>query len=61
MEEQLAVVVIPIYKSSLSVYERISLEQERRVLRKWPTVFIAPESLQFDYGELSEGTSVEQL
>ena len=57
----MAVVIIPVYKSNLSEYERISLEQERRVLGNWPTIFIAPESLQFDFGKLSEGTSVERF
>ena len=40
-----AVVVIPLITTDLKDFEKKSLEQCFRVLRKWPIVFIAPEGL----------------
>lgn len=61
MCEQLAVVVIPVYKVKLNEFEKVSLAQVRHVLRDWPTVFLAPESLNFDFGNLGEGVQVERF
>lgn len=38
-------VVVPIYRTTLSACERISLEQVCRVLQGYPLVFVKPESL----------------
>lgn len=49
--ENLVVVVIPIYKLILTENEKISLKQLNKILGdKYNIVFIAPESLSFDYG-----------
>ena len=52
------VIVVPIYQPTIPVWEQISLQQLHRVLGDYPRVFIAPESLSFDYGKLSIGFSV---
>ena len=44
------VVGIPVYKKIISYLERIALIQVDRVLFDYKKVFIAPESLSFDYG-----------
>lgn len=41
-------VVIPIYKTELDFFERISLEQNYNVLKAYPRVFIKPYSLNID-------------
>lgn len=38
-------VIVPIYRDKLEIYERISLEQNRRILRAHPFVFIHPTGL----------------
>ena len=51
-------VIVPVYRDRLDPYERISLEQNRRVLGAYPFVFIHPAGLdissllvsQFRYG-----------
>ena len=53
------VIVIPIYKSILSSTEEISLKQLNKVLGKYPRVFIAPKSLDYDFESLGEGIGVE--
>lgn len=55
------VICIPIYKNELSVYEQVSLRQLNTVLGKYPRVFIAPESLSFDFGVLGKGIGVERF
>lgn len=49
-------VVIPVYKEQFSETERISLEQEQKVLGKYPLIFIAPEGAKLP--ELPEGSKV---
>ena len=44
------VIIIPVYKDTLSRWEEISLLQMNRVLGKYPRVFVAPESLTIKYG-----------
>ena len=44
------VVGIPVYKDNISDFERIALRQADRVLSAYKKVFIAPNSLSFDYG-----------
>lgn len=40
------IIVIPVYKETLSVCEQISLEQVRRVLGHYPICFMAPEKMR---------------
>ena len=61
MQKEEIVIVVPIYKKQLSDLEKISLTQLQRVLGDYPRVFQAPESLEFDYGCLGEGFSVERF
>lgn len=42
-------VVIPIYKSELSWFEKISLEQVLKVLNNYPIIFVSPDDLEFNY------------
>ena len=46
-----AAVVIPVYKEELDDFEKISLAQVRKVLGKYPIVFVAPEGKNFSYIE----------
>lgn len=55
------VIAIPIYKNTLSPTEEISLRQLNKVLGKYPRVFIAPKSLDYDFGSLGEGIGVERF
>ncbi|MCR5559842.1 MAG: hypothetical protein K6F62_05770 [Schwartzia sp.] len=55
------VIVIPVYKKDLEYEEKISLRQLNSVLGRYPRVFIAPESLEFDYGILGDNISVERF
>lgn len=57
----LAMVVIPIYKRVLDPYEKISLAQLDKVLYKYPKVFVAPQSLVFDYGDEYADWQVERF
>lgn len=47
-------VVIPIYKEELNEFEKISLAQCRKILGKYPLVFVAPEGKNFSYFEQSD-------
>jgi len=51
-------VVVPVYKAELSIQEQMSLFQLQRILRRYPRIFVAPESLSFDYGEFGWGFDV---
>lgn len=44
-----AIIAIPIYKQVLSENEKMSLEQCLHILKQYPIVFIAPESLSCTY------------
>lgn len=44
-------VVIPVYKEELNDLEKISLAQARKILGKYPFVFVAPEGKIFSYFE----------
>lgn len=44
-----AAVVIPTYKEKLNEFEKISLAQVRKVLGKYPIIFVAPEGKIFSY------------
>ena len=48
-------VVIPAYKEELNEFEKISLAQARKVLGKYPFVFIVPEGKVFSYFEAGDG------
>ena len=47
-------VVIPIYKEKLDEFEKISLAQVRKILGKYPIVFVAPEGKIFPYLEQND-------
>ena len=55
------VVTIPIYRNFLSITEKVSLRQLQRILGHYPCVFVAPESLVFDYEGLEDGMTVERF
>lgn len=61
MTDKSVVIVIPIYKDKLSPTEVISLQQLNKILGKYPRVFVAPQSLVFDFGSLGEGIGVERF
>ena len=42
-------VVIPVYKEELNELEKISLAQCRKILGKYPLIFVAPEGKNFSY------------
>lgn len=44
-----AAVVIPTYKEKLNEFEKISLAQVKKVLGKYPIIFVAPEGKIFSY------------
>lgn len=46
-----AVIVIPIYSEKIAEAELIALKQVDKVLKKYDKVFVAPQGLNFDYGE----------
>ena len=49
LKEKVAV-VIPSYKGSLTLNEKISLTQVRKILRQYDIFFLLPNSLKIDYG-----------
>ena len=61
MTDKSVVIVIPIYKDKLSPTEVISLKQLNKILGKYPRVFVAPESLVFDFGSLGYGIHIERF
>lgn len=61
MAETAVVIVIPVYKNTLSDTDKISLRQLNKILGKYPRVFVAPESLTLNYGALGEGIGVERF
>ena len=60
-EQQQVAIVVPAYKAELSQAETIALQQFQRVLGHYPKIFMAPQSLAFDYGELGKGFTVERF
>ncbi len=60
MKKKVAVVV-PIYTNKLKKTEQVSLRQLQRVLGRYPRIFVAPQSLELDLGELGEGFAVERF
>ena len=50
-------VVIPTYKEGLNELEKISLAQVKKVLGKYPLIFVAPEGKNLSYLEQSNGTT----
>lgn len=42
MEKNLVSIVIPIYKTDLEEYEKLSLNQCLEILKNYPITFIAP-------------------
>lgn len=55
------VITIPVYREQLTITEKAALQQLRRVLGHYPCVFVAPESLDFDYEGLADGVPVERF
>ena len=60
-EMEQVVIVIPMYRETLSWKDKLALEQLRRVLWRYPRVFAMPESLQPRYGGLGRGMRVERF
>ena len=60
-KKQQAAVVVPVYRETLSRTDKVALAQLQKVLGAYPKIFMAPESLTFDYGELGRGFSVERF
>ncbi|MBQ3725997.1 MAG: hypothetical protein IJR52_02785 [Selenomonadaceae bacterium] len=50
MQSKVAV-VIPVYKEEIDDLEKISLAQARKILGKYPFVFVAPEGKKISYAE----------
>ncbi len=48
-------VVIPVYKAELNELEKISLAQCRKVLGKYPLIFVAPAGAKFPYFAPTDG------
>ena len=61
MEDTSVVIVIPIYKNILSQTEKVSLQQLNNVLGRYTRVFVVPESLGFDFGDLGGGIRIERF
>ena len=55
------IVCVPIYKNNLSVLERASLRQLNKILGKYQRVFVAPQSLEFDFGDEGASFIVERF
>ena len=58
-KSNLVIICIPIYKNKLNTYEQAAMLQLNKKLGKYPRIFIAPESLMFDYGIYGEDIMVE--
>ena len=61
MDKKQVVIVIPVYKKKLSLTEQASLLQVQKIWGKYPRVFMAPEGLDFDYGPMMDGFTVERF
>ncbi|WP_026766467.1 DUF5672 family protein [Selenomonas ruminantium] len=59
--DQEVIICIPVYKKELSPFEKASLKQLNHVLGKYPRVFVAPASLEFDYQEYAAGVGIERF
>lgn len=59
MQREKVVIVVPIYRANLTRGEYIALSQLQRELGRYPRVFVAPEGLAPDYGELGAGFTIE--
>ena len=55
------IVCVPIYKNTLSVFERASLRQLNKILGKYQRVFVAPQSLEFDFDDEGDSFGVERF
>ena len=55
------IVCVPIYKNTLSAVEWASLRQLNKILEKYQRVFVAPQSLEFDFGNVGEFFRVERF
>lgn len=55
------VVVIPIYKNKINLLEEISLRQIYRILGAYDKCFVAPKSLNFNYGRLYSDFNIERF
>ena len=59
--DEMVIVCVPIYKNTLSAFERASLRQLNKILGKYRHVFVAPQSLEFDFGDEGVTFSVERF
>lgn len=55
------IICIPIYKKTLSDFEKIALRQVNKVLSNYKRVFIAPESLEYNFGDYGKRIGVERF
>ena len=55
------IVCVPIYKNTLSAVEWASLRQLNKILGKYQRVFVAPQSLNFDFGDEGKSFRVERF
>lgn len=53
------IICVPVYKTELNFFEKISLQQLAKVLSDYPKVFVAPKSLKINYGSLYSQWGVE--
>lgn len=58
--KQKAIIVIPVYKTSLSETEQVSLQQVRRILHSYPICFAIPHSLN-PVGSFMEEARIERF
>lgn len=46
-------IIVPVYKQTLNLFEKISLQQLLKVLGKYPIYFIQPDTIEINYKELN--------
>lgn len=61
MEQKIneVVIVIPIYKEKLTKFEKISLEQCKKVLAQYSQIFLAPQGLNLADYQMDDGSEVK--
>jgi hypothetical protein len=61
MSKELVCVVIPLYKNTLTHFERISLNQCLKILKNYPICFVKPHSLNIDELLIDKNIKVEDF
>ena len=59
--EHQVIVCVPIYKNTMSAFERAALQQLNKILGNYQRVFVAPQSLNFDFGDEGKFFRVERF